>query len=54
MLGPVPAGRDEERLVLRTPRAHGNDLSRALADLQRIRSSRKLDPVRVQVDPVTL
>jgi primosomal protein N' (replication factor Y) (superfamily II helicase) len=60
VLGPVPAGPPrpghgpEERLVLRTPRAHGADLSRALAELQRVRSSRKLDPVRVQVDPMTL
>ncbi|MEO9325111.1 primosomal protein N' [Nocardioides sp. C4-1] len=53
VLGPVPAGPDDERLVLRTPRSHGADLSRALADLQRVRSSRKLDAVRVQVDPVT-
>ncbi len=58
VLGPVPAGSggtgDEERLVLRTPRAHGPDLSRALADLQRIRSSRKLDAVRVRIDPAEL
>ncbi|WP_167736769.1 primosomal protein N' [Nocardioides sp. 1609] len=54
VLGPVPAGPDEERLVLRTPRAHGADLSRALGDLQRIRSARKLDAVRVRVDPQQL
>ncbi|WP_148614962.1 primosomal protein N' [Nocardioides rubriscoriae] len=54
VLGPVPAGPDEERLVLRTPRARGADLSHALGELQRIRSSRKLDAVRVQVDPTTL
>jgi primosomal protein N' (replication factor Y) len=57
VLGPVPARADhpdEERLVLRTPRAHGADLSHALGELQRVRSSRKLDAVRVQVDPVSL
>ncbi len=54
VLGPVPAGADEERLVLRTPRARGADLSRALGELQRVRSSRKLDAVRVQVDPARL
>ncbi len=53
-LGPVPLGDGEERLVLRVPRARGTDLSRALAELQRVRSARKLDAVRVQVDPVTL
>ena len=54
VLGPVPAGDGEERLVLRVPRALGGDLSRALAELQRVRSARKLDAVRVQVDPVAL
>ena len=54
VLGPVPVGDGEERLVLRVPRARGGDLSRALAELQRVRSARKLDAVRVQVDPVTL
>ena len=29
-------------------------LSRALGEVQRVRSARKLDPVRIQVDPVTL
>ncbi|CAN5271767.1 primosomal protein N' [soil metagenome] len=54
VLGPVPSGDDEERLVLRTPRAHGVELARALGELQRVRSSRKLDAVRVRVDPVSL
>ena len=52
VLGPVPLGDGEERLVLRVPRARGGDLSRALAELQRVRSARKLDAVRVQVDPL--
>ena len=54
LLGPAPAGDDEERLVLRTPRSHGPGLARALGELQRVRASRKLDAVRVQVDPVSL
>ena len=32
----------------------GQSLSRALGEVQRVRSARKLDPVRIQVDPVTL
>ena len=31
----------------------GEHLSGALGDLQRVRSARKLDPVRIQVDPLT-
>lgn len=57
VLGPVPvAGRDpaEQRVLLRVPSAAGADLSRALGDLQRVRSARKLDPVRVQVDPLII
>jgi primosomal protein N' (replication factor Y) len=55
LLGPVPFGPDgESRAVLRVPRSHGLDLSRALGEVQRLRSARKLDPVRIQVDPPTL
>jgi primosomal protein N' (replication factor Y) len=53
VLGPVAVG-EESRVVLRTPRANGVTLSRALGEMQRLRSARKLDPVRVQVDPQTL
>jgi primosomal protein N' (replication factor Y) len=53
-LGPVPVGDGEQRVVVRVPRAHGLALSRALGQLQRVRSARKLDAVRVQVDPVSL
>jgi primosomal protein N' (replication factor Y) len=53
VLGPVPLA-DEHRVVLRVPRRHGEELSAALGDLQRARSARKLDPVRVQVDPLTI
>ena len=44
----------EYRAVVRVPRAHGAELSRALGELQRVRSARKLDAVRIQVDPPTL
>jgi primosomal protein N' (replication factor Y) len=54
VLGPVPTSEEEERAVVRVPRASGAALSRALGDLQRVRSSRKLAAVRIQVDPYTL
>ena len=54
VLGPVEVGDQESRVVIRVPRAHGSALSRALGDLQRMRSSRKLTAVRIQVDPASL
>jgi len=54
VLGPVDVGEGESRVVVRVPRALGADLSRALGEVQRVRSSRKLDAVRIQVDPSTL
>ncbi|MCB0895312.1 MAG: primosomal protein N' [Nocardioides sp.] len=54
VLGPVDLADGESRVVVRVPRAQGAALSAALAELQRLRSSRKLDAVRVQVDPPTL
>src|SRR5690606_5825183 len=57
VLGPVPVIDREinrERVVLRVPRHLGAALSGALTAMQRTRSARKLDPVRVQVDPVSL
>lgn len=56
VLGPVPLPDDPDRsrVVVRVPRAHGARLSAALLELQRLRSARKLDPVRIQVDPPTL
>ena len=36
------------------PGRTGTALSDALGELQRLRSARKLDPVRIQVDPLTL
>lgn len=57
VLGPVPVEGDEPgqvRAVVRVPRAHGAALSDALGEVQRLRSARKLGPVRIQVDPLTL
>ncbi|RYC05276.1 primosome assembly protein PriA [Nocardioides zhouii] len=56
VLGPVPFGKgeSEHRVLLRVPSAGGERLSGALGDLQRVRSARKLDPVRIQVDPLTV
>ncbi|MDN5745239.1 MAG: primosome assembly protein PriA, partial [Nocardioidaceae bacterium] len=57
ILGPVPVlgGDDEEeRLVLRVPRADGLALAGALGEAQRLRSARKLAAVRIQVDPYDL
>ncbi|WP_151082088.1 primosomal protein N' [Nocardioides cynanchi] len=54
VLGPVPVDDDAYRVVVRVLRASGPSLSRALGEVQRVRSARKLDAVRIQVDPVTL
>jgi primosomal protein N' (replication factor Y) len=54
VLGPVEVDDGDSRVVVRVPRAHGSALSRALGEVQRIRSARKLDPVRIEVDPMTL
>jgi primosomal protein N' (replication factor Y) len=54
VLGPAPVEGDESRLVVRAPRAQAAALSRALGEVQRVRSARKLDAVRIQVDPVSL
>jgi primosomal protein N' (replication factor Y) (superfamily II helicase) len=54
LLGPVDLGGGESRVVVRVPRVSAGALSRALGEVQRVRSARKLDPVRIQVDPVTL
>ena len=55
---PVVADAEPEgppvRVVLRVPRAHGEELSRTLVEAQGVRSARKLAPVRVQVDPIGL
>jgi primosomal protein N' (replication factor Y) len=67
LLGPVPVLVDGPygapaaepevetvRLVVRVPRRSGAALSKALQEMQGVRSARKLPPVRVQVDPYAL
>jgi len=63
VLGPVPVdeppGRPKPeqpqvRVVLRVPRTHGAALSRALVEMQGGRAAKKLEAVRVQVDPASL
>ena len=53
VLGPVPVD-GEHRVLLRVPWSAGDALSHSLGDLQRLRSARKLDPVRIQVDPLSI
>ena len=56
VLGPVPVDNDkgEQRVVIRVPLASGQALCDALGELQRVRSARKLDAVRIQVDPLVI
>ena len=54
VLGPVEIDDGESRVVVRVPRAQATALSQALGEVQRVRSARKLDAVRIQVDPVSL
>jgi primosomal protein N' (replication factor Y) len=54
LLGPVPAADGEERLLLRAPRAAAGQLAAALKAAQAVRSARKGDPVRVELDPQAL
>ncbi len=54
VLGPVGDDAEAVRLILRTPRRWGPELSRALVAMQGVRSARKLPAVRVQVDPYAL
>lgn len=55
LLGPVPTGAEEERMLIRVPRGAAAALARALREAAATRSARKAaDPVRVQVDPLDL
>ncbi|MGL5809867.1 MAG: primosome assembly protein PriA [Nocardioides sp.] len=59
VLGPAPddrAGVDGRRMraVLRVPAQAGQQLASSLAEVQRLRSARKLDPIRIHLDPATL
>jgi primosomal protein N' (replication factor Y) len=54
LLGPVPAKDGDERVLLRVARSQGVELAAALKSAQGIRSARKGEPVRVELDPQTL
>ena len=51
VLGPVPAAEGRERVLLRVPRAAGAALAAALKGAAGVRSARKAEPVRVELDP---
>ena len=53
VLGPVPDG-EGERAFLRVPRADGPALAAALKAAAGVRSARKAEPVRVELDPLAL
>ena len=50
-LGPVPTGPDTERLLLRVPRTAGPQLAARRKAAAAVRSARKADPVRIELDP---
>jgi primosomal protein N' (replication factor Y) len=53
VIGPVPAGADSERVLVRTPRPDGAALATALKAAAAIRSARKAtDQVKVVLDPL--
>nr|WP_239161463.1 primosomal protein N' [Acrocarpospora phusangensis] len=54
VLGPVPVEGEQERAMIRVPRAGGAELARLLKGAEGVRSARKADLVRVQVDPLEL
>jgi len=51
---PVPARDGDERLLLRVARSEGATLAASLKAGQAVRSARKGEPVRVELDPQTL
>ncbi|MFI6762114.1 primosomal protein N' [Micromonospora sp. NPDC050417] len=55
LLGPVPAARGQERMLVRVPRGRAAALAVALHEAAGVRTARKAtDAVRVQVDPLDL
>lgn len=55
VLGPVPAGEGEERILVRVRRAQAAELAAALHAAAAMRTLRKAEaPVRIQVDPLVL
>jgi primosomal protein N' (replication factor Y) len=53
VLGPVPDG-DQERAFVRVPRPEGAALAAALKGAAGVRSARKAEPVRIELDPLSL
>jgi primosomal protein N' (replication factor Y) len=53
VLGPVPHG-EGERAFVRVPRHQGAALARALKAAAGVRSARKAEPVRIELDPLEL
>jgi primosomal protein N' (replication factor Y) len=51
VLGPVPVDESSERLLLRAPRPRGRELAAALKAAAGVRSARKAEPVRIELDP---
>ncbi|TYL45142.1 primosomal protein N' [Nocardioides sp. BGMRC 2183] len=49
--GPGADGGDVHRMLVRVPTADGQAMAEALQEALRLRSARRLDPVRLQVDP---
>ena len=55
LIGPVPVGDDQQRLLIRVPREAGGALAGALHQAAAARSARKApDPVKVVLDPAEL
>ena len=55
ILGPVPAGEGQERMLVRTSRSAGRALAASLRAAAGVRSARKSpDAVRIQIDPLEL
>ncbi len=54
VLGPVGLDEDRERVLVRAPRTAAAELAAALKAAAGVRSARKAEPVRVEVDPRVL
>jgi primosomal protein N' (replication factor Y) len=55
ILGPVPAGEGQERMLVRTSRSAGRALAASLRAAAGVRSARKSPgAVRIQIDPLEL
>jgi len=55
LIGPVPAGSGDERVLIKVERAHGAEVAVALKAAAAARSARKeADPVRIVLDPAQL